>query len=71
MQKLTYCLAIKQTFVPIYHSEANLVEPKNGDLKMQLDILVGDNHQEWSKHLAAIRFAIALGVTAPGTRLLT
>lgn len=29
MQKLTYCLVIKQAFAPVQHPEANPVERKN------------------------------------------
>ena len=58
MQKLTFCLGIKQTFTAIYHPEANPVERKNRDLKTQLAICVGKDHTKWSSMLPAIRFAM-------------
>lgn len=54
MQKLTFCLGIRQTF----HPEANPVERKNRDLKTQLSIYVKQNHNEWISKLPAIRFAM-------------
>ncbi|XP_073831745.1 uncharacterized protein [Musca autumnalis] len=58
MQKLTYCLKIEQSFTPVYHPEANPVERKNRDLKVQLSIHVGKDHTLWDKNLPAIRFAM-------------
>lgn len=58
MQKLTYCLKIAQTFTPVYHPEANPVERKNRDLKVQLSIYVGQHHTLWDTNLPAIRFAM-------------
>lgn len=58
MQKLTFCLGIKQTFTPIYHPQSNPVERKNRDLKAQLSICVGTDHKKWSIMLPAIRFAM-------------
>ena len=58
VQKLTHCLKIKQTFTPVYHPEANPVERKNRDLKVQLAIYTGKNHDTWDLQLPAIRFAM-------------
>ena len=58
MQKLTFCLGIKQTFTPVYHPEANPVERKNRDLKYQLSILVDKDHTNWNLNLPSIRFAM-------------
>lgn len=58
MQKLTYCLKIEQRFTPVYHPEANPVERKNRDLKVQLSIHVGKDHTLWDTNLPAIRFAM-------------
>lgn len=58
MQKLTYCLKIEQTFTPVYHPEANPVERKNRDLKVQLSICVGQDHTTWDQKLPSIRFAM-------------
>ena len=38
MQKLTLCIDIKQTLIPVYHPETNPEERKNRDLKTQLEI---------------------------------
>ncbi|XP_018318431.1 uncharacterized protein K02A2.6-like [Agrilus planipennis] len=58
MQKICYCLDIQQRFTPVYHPSANMVERKNRDLKTQLSILVGQNHQNWPEKLPSIRFAL-------------
>lgn len=58
MQKLCYCLGIRQTFTPVYHPEANPVERKNRDLKVQLSICVKRAHTTWDLNLASIRFAM-------------
>lgn len=58
MQKLTYCLGIVQSFTPVYHPEANPVERKNRDLKVQLSIYVGQDHTTWDVNLPSIRFAM-------------
>ncbi|XP_075162854.1 uncharacterized protein LOC142235487 [Haematobia irritans] len=58
MQKLTYCLGISQTFAPVYHPQANPVGRKTRDLKTQLSIYVGKEHDTWDSRLAAIRFAM-------------
>lgn len=58
MQKLTFCMNIKQTLLPVYHPQANPVERRNRDLKQQLAIQVGTNHTNWPVQLAAIRFAM-------------
>lgn len=57
-QKLTFCLGIKQSLIPVFHPESNPVERKNRDLKTQLAILVGKDHTTWDVNLAAIRFAM-------------
>ncbi|KAJ8968749.1 hypothetical protein NQ317_012697 [Molorchus minor] len=41
MQKVCYTLDIKESFTPLYHASANMVERKNRDLKPRLAILVG------------------------------
>lgn len=58
MQKLTFCLGIQQSFTPVYHPEANPVERKNRDLKVQLSICVGQDHTTWDLKLPSIRFAM-------------
>lgn len=58
MQQVAYCLGIKQSFIPVYHPQANPVERKNRDLKTQLAILVGNDHTEWLDKLPSIRFAM-------------
>lgn len=58
MQKVCYCLDIKQSLIPVYHPEANMVERKNRDLKPRLAILVGNHHETWLDKLPAIRFAM-------------
>lgn len=58
LQKLAYCLGIQQSFTPVYHPEANPVERKNRDLKVQLSICVGQDHTTWDANLASIRFAM-------------
>ena len=58
MQKLTFCLGIKQSLTPVYHPQSNPVERKNRDMKCQLAIYVGRNHQDWSSKLPAIRFSM-------------
>lgn len=58
MQKVTFCLGIKQQFTPVYHPEANPVERKNRDLKAQLAIIAQSHHDNWHHCLPAIRFAM-------------
>ncbi|XP_036347333.1 protein NYNRIN-like [Rhagoletis pomonella] len=58
MQKVAFCLDIRQVFTPVYHPQANPVERKNRDLKTQLSILVGRQHRNWAEKLPAIRFAM-------------
>lgn len=38
MQKLTFCLNIEHTLLPVYHPQANPVERRNRDLKQQFVI---------------------------------
>ena len=49
MQKITFCLGIDQSFTPVYHPQANPVERKNRDLKVQLSICVKRNIQNGTK----------------------
>lgn len=58
MQKLTFCMDIEHILLPVYHPQANPVERRNRDLKHQLAIQVGTNHDNWPVQLAAIRFAM-------------
>lgn len=58
MQQVAYCLDINQCFIPLYHPSSNPVERKNRDLKTQLSILVGNEHDTWDNYLGAVRFAI-------------
>ncbi|XP_053973168.1 uncharacterized protein LOC128873557 [Hylaeus volcanicus] len=58
MQQVAHCLGIQQTFTPVYHPEANPVERKNRDLKVQLEIYVRGDHAAWDEQLPAIRFAM-------------
>lgn len=58
MQQVTHCFGIHQSFTPVYHPEANPVERKNRDLKAQLGIYVGTDHQTWDERLPTIRFAM-------------
>ncbi|CAG9137969.1 unnamed protein product [Plutella xylostella] len=64
MQQVCHCMGIDQTLTPFYHPEANPVERKNRDLKPQLAVLVGRDHETWDQHLPAIRFAMNSAVTA-------
>lgn len=58
MQKAMFTLNVKQNLIPLYHPEANPVERKNRDLKVQLAILVQGHHNEWPQALPFIRFAM-------------
>ncbi|GBN61176.1 Transposon Tf2-8 polyprotein [Araneus ventricosus] len=58
MQQLCYLLNIKQSLIPVYHTQANPVERKNRDLKPRLAILVYDKQNSWSEKLPLIRFAL-------------
>ena len=51
-------LKIDQQFTFVYHPQSNSVERKNGDLKLHLAILVGNDHQTWKDKLLLIRFAL-------------
>lgn len=51
-------LGIKQSFIPLYHPEANPAERKNRDLKAMLAHLVGEDHNSWPEKLPLIRFAL-------------
>ncbi|GBN40844.1 hypothetical protein AVEN_204099-1 [Araneus ventricosus] len=58
MQQLCYLLNIKQSLIPVYRPQANLVERKNRDLKPRLAILVHDKQNSWSEKSPSIRFAL-------------
>lgn len=58
MQKVCYVLGIKQSFIPLYHAAANMVERKNRDLKPRLALLVKGDHTSWPNKLPKIRFAM-------------
>lgn len=58
MQQVSHCIGFKQTLVPSYHPEANLVERNNRDLKTQIAIHVANDHTRWKEKLLAMRFAI-------------
>jgi hypothetical protein len=59
MQKICFCLGISQAFTPVYHPEANPVERRNRDLKIQLAIQIRDkSHSDWPRQLSSIRFAM-------------
>ncbi|KAJ0171192.1 hypothetical protein K1T71_013391 [Dendrolimus kikuchii] len=58
MQQLIFCLGIKHLHTPVYHPEANPVERKNKDMKIQLAILVEDDHRTWDAKLSSVRFAM-------------
>ncbi|GBM06076.1 Pro-Pol polyprotein [Araneus ventricosus] len=51
MQQLCYLLKIHQSFIPVYHPQANPIERKNRDLKPRLD--------SWCEKLPFIRFAMS------------
>lgn len=58
MQLVAHCLGFKQSLTPLYHPEANPVERKNRDLKVQLAIFTKDNHPSWKDKLPSIRYAM-------------
>ncbi|KAL0893865.1 hypothetical protein ABMA27_013975 [Loxostege sticticalis] len=64
MQQVCHTFGITQSLSPVYHPQANPVERKNRDLKPQLAILVGKDHNTWDVHLPAIRFAMNSVVTS-------
>ncbi|KAJ0169671.1 hypothetical protein K1T71_014856 [Dendrolimus kikuchii] len=64
MQQTCHVMGIQQALTSFYHPESNPVERKNRDLKPQLAILVGKDHNAWDDHLPAIRFAMNSAVTA-------
>lgn len=66
MQQIAYCLDIKHQFTPVYHPAANPVGRKNRDLKVQLAILVEDDHRDWDEKLPAIRFAMNTATSLTG-----
>lgn len=57
-QKLTFCLNIKHSFIPVYHPQSNPAERKIGDLRTQLAISVQNDHTNWPDKLPIIRFAM-------------
>lgn len=58
MQQAMYTLGVKQCLTPLYHPEANPVERKNRDLKVQLSILVEGHQSDWPDVLSFIRFSM-------------
>lgn len=64
MQQVCHSFGITQSLSPVYHPQANPVERKNRDLKPQLAILVGRDHDTWDIHLPAVRFAMNSAVTS-------
>ncbi|GBN86293.1 hypothetical protein AVEN_98417-1 [Araneus ventricosus] len=58
MQQMCYLQKIHQSFIPVYHPQANPVERKNRDLKPRLAILVEDQNDSWCEKLPSIRFAM-------------
>ncbi|XP_045535217.1 uncharacterized protein LOC123720914 isoform X2 [Papilio machaon] len=58
MQLSMFILGVKQELIPVYHPEANPAERKNRDLKVQLSLLVKNEHRNWPKYLAHVRFAM-------------
>ncbi|CAH0406500.1 unnamed protein product [Chilo suppressalis] len=58
MQKVMLALGITQNLTPVYHPQANPAERKNRDMKSMLAILVNTDHQDWPKHIPAVRFAL-------------
>ncbi|GBM92401.1 hypothetical protein AVEN_240714-1 [Araneus ventricosus] len=58
MHQICYLLKIHQSFIPVYHSQANLVGRINRDLKPRLAILVENQHDSWCEKLPSIRFAM-------------
>ncbi|KAL0821581.1 hypothetical protein ABMA28_005033 [Loxostege sticticalis] len=54
MQQCMYVLGIKQNLIPVYHPEANPAERKNRDMKVQLAILVKNEHRSWPSHLPQV-----------------
>lgn len=58
MQQVSLCLGFDQALTPVYHPEANPVERKNRDLKVQLAILSENDHSDWAVNLPAIRYAM-------------
>ncbi|KYN00535.1 PREDICTED: uncharacterized protein LOC108775813 [Cyphomyrmex costatus] len=63
MQQASYCLGFDQSLTPVYHPEANPVERKNRNMKVQLSILVGNSHTEWASKLLSIRYAMNTSVS--------
>ncbi|XP_060800756.1 uncharacterized protein LOC132901863 [Amyelois transitella] len=57
-------MGIDQVLTPLYHPESNPIERKNRDLKPQLAILVGQDHDTRDLHLASIRFAMNSAITS-------
>ncbi|GBM80022.1 Protein NYNRIN [Araneus ventricosus] len=58
LQKVCFILKIEQCLTPVYHPQENAVERKHRDLKPELGILVGNEHDSWEENLPCIRFAI-------------
>lgn len=58
MQQCMFLFGIKQNLIPLYHPEANPAERKNRDLKVQLAMLVKNDHRSWPRFLPQVRFAL-------------
>ncbi|GBN17001.1 hypothetical protein AVEN_140116-1 [Araneus ventricosus] len=58
MQQLCYLLKFYQSFIPVYHPQANPVERKNRDLKPRLAILVEHQDDSWCEKLPFISFSM-------------
>ncbi|GIY39616.1 reverse transcriptase [Caerostris darwini] len=55
LHQIYFILYIRKKLIPIYFPQADLVEPKNRDLKPRLAIPVGDEHDSWHSKLPFIR----------------
>ncbi|XP_077283285.1 uncharacterized protein LOC143909251 [Arctopsyche grandis] len=53
----------KQNLLPLYHPEGNPAERRNRDLKVQLAMLVKNQHSHWPHALPSIRFAMNCAIT--------
>ena len=62
-----YCqeVGIQNRFTARYHPQSNgIVERRNQELKLQLKHLVGDNHQDWARHLRLATFMLNTAVSS-------
>jgi len=58
MQQVSFYLGFDQSLSSVYHLEANSVERKNRNMKVQLSILVGNEHTSWASKLSSIRYTM-------------